>query len=426
MLEAAWADFTANIWLYLSMPITSAIVGYGTNVLALRMMFEPLEFIGIKPYLGWQGIVPAKAGKMATIACNTIVPKLVSEKEIFDRLDPRRISQEIEEPIIKIVDEIVDELMYEYEPAIWENTPRAAKNLVLNRIKRDSPDIVAAMMQDMRDNVNDMFDLTDMVVTTLARDKKLINRVFQDIGEPEFKFIGHSGFYFGFLFGILQMIGWTFYKADLQLPIFGLLVGYLTNFIALKMIFRPQQEKKVVGVAVQGLFHKRQADVARDYGRLIADEIVTPSHIIEAVLKGPYADRVFNMISKHVKKSIDDQSGLAKPFVAWTVGTRRYIEMKNAAVEKLVARLPETVGSADSYAKEAMDIAGTLESRLKELPPEEFEAMLRPAFEEDEWMLIAVGAALGFCVGVGQVILFKAFSAVPAITAFLPTLLALS
>ncbi len=420
MFEAAWADFNANLWLYLSMPITSGIVGYATNVLALRMMFEPLEFVGIKPYFGWQGIVPSKAGKMATIACSTIVPKLVSEQEIFDRLDPQRISEEIEEPIIKIVDEIVEDLMYEYEPTIWENMPKAAKNLILNRIKRDSPEVVSAMMATLRENVTEMFDLTDMVVTTLVRDKALINRVFQDIGKPEFVFIGRSGFYFGFAFGILQMIGWTFYKADFQLPAFGLLVGYLTNFIALKMIFRPQQPKKYGPWTVQGLFHKRQEDVARDYGRLIADEIVTPSHIIEAVLKGPYADRVFNMISKHVKKSIDDQSGLAKPFVAWTVGTRRYIEMKNAAVEKIVEKLPQTVSSADAYAVEAMNIAGTLSERLQALPPDEFEAMLRPAFEEDEWMLIAVGAALGFCVGVGQVILFKALAAAP-VTAQLGT-----
>ncbi|MGB1579944.1 MAG: hypothetical protein ACPHER_00385, partial [Nevskiales bacterium] len=38
---------------------------------------------------------------------------------------------------------------------------------------------------------------------------------------------------------------------------------------------------------------------------------------------------------------------------------------------------------------------------------EKFEGMLRPAFQEDEWMLIAAGAALGFFVGVGQVITFK-------------------
>jgi hypothetical protein len=40
---------------------------------------------------------------------------------------------------------------------------------------------------------------------------------------------------------------------------------------------------------------------------------------------------------------------------------------------------------------------------MQRLTPEEFEGMLRPAFKEDEWSLIAVGAALGFIVGELQV-----------------------
>ena len=54
----------ANLQL-LSIPVIGAIVGWGTNVVALKMTFYPLEFTGISPYLGWQGIIPAKAESMA-------------------------------------------------------------------------------------------------------------------------------------------------------------------------------------------------------------------------------------------------------------------------------------------------------------------------------------------------------------------------
>jgi uncharacterized membrane protein YheB (UPF0754 family) len=412
---AAVADFKANMWLYLSMPVTSGIVGYVTNVIAIKMMFHPLEFFGIKPpYLGWQGIIPRKAGKMASIACDTLVPRLITEREIFDRLDPDRVASEIEKPILALVDGLMDEIMREYEPTLWETLPVAVRNLIIKRIQNDAPEVVAQIMGEIRSNIETVFDLKDMVVTTLVRDKALINTIFQETGKQEFKFIGHSGFYFGFLFGICQMIGWTFYKADWQLPLFGLIVGWATNYIALEMIFRPLTPLRLGPMLIHGLFFKRQKEISRDYARLIADEIVTPSNIIEAVLKGPYADRVFNMIARHIKRTIDDQSGIAKPFVAWTVGTKRYIAMKDAAVGRIVAKLPETVRAIDSYAKEAMDLSSTLASRLEVLPPPEFEGMLRPAFKEDEWILIAVGAALGFLVGVGQVIAFKLLAIDPA------------
>jgi hypothetical protein len=38
------ADFKEHWWLYLSMPIIASVIGYGTKIVAIKMMFEPLEF----------------------------------------------------------------------------------------------------------------------------------------------------------------------------------------------------------------------------------------------------------------------------------------------------------------------------------------------------------------------------------------------
>jgi hypothetical protein len=54
-----------------------------------------------------------------------------------------------------------------------------------------------------------------------------------------------------------------------------------------------------------------------------------------------------------------------------------------------------------------MDLENTLATKMQELTPEEFEALLRPAFQQDEWILIAVGACLGFMVGEMQVFVME-------------------
>ena len=59
----------------------------------------------------------------------------------------------------------------------------------------------------------------------------------------------------------------------------------------------------------------------------------------------------------------------------------------------------------ERYAADALDIRNTLTTKMRELTPAEFESLLRPAFQQDEWILIAVGAALGFLVGELQVFL---------------------
>jgi uncharacterized membrane protein YheB (UPF0754 family) len=212
------ADFKEHWWLYLSMPIIASIIGYGTKIVAIKMMFEPLEFFGIKPFLGWQGIIPRKAAQMSTIACDTLTSRLITPKEIFSRLDPKRVAEELEKPMLPIVEKITHDVMSHYQPGLWESIPENVKKLLIKRIQQESPDMVAKLMEQTKDNLDDVFDLKDMVITNLTKDKKLLNKIFLESGEKEFDFIRNSGIYFGFLIGLVQMIVWMLTQEPLIMP----------------------------------------------------------------------------------------------------------------------------------------------------------------------------------------------------------------
>ena len=75
-----------------------------------------------------------------------------------------------------------------------------------------------------------------------------------------------------FPFGLVQLAVWIFYPAWWVLPVFGLIVGYATNWIALNLIFRPLFPKRILGWTVQGLFLKRQKEVAAVIATLLSHE----------------------------------------------------------------------------------------------------------------------------------------------------------
>ena len=154
-----------------------------------------------------------------------------------------------------------------------------------------------------------------------------------------------------------------------------------------------------------GLFIKRRQQVAAEYGALIATEILTPRNILEYVLSGPLSDRLYEMITRIIKKTIDSQVGFAKPIVIMTLGGEKYQEVKHKAALKIIERLPETLKNIETYVGNALDIKNTIVSKMQQLTEEEFEGVLRPAFQQDEWILITVGAVLGFLVGEMQVFL---------------------
>ncbi len=56
----------------ITIPFVSGFIGWITNYVAIKMTFYPISFWGIPPYLGWQGIIPRKAHKMAGKAVDLI------------------------------------------------------------------------------------------------------------------------------------------------------------------------------------------------------------------------------------------------------------------------------------------------------------------------------------------------------------------
>ncbi|PTU32953.1 DUF445 family protein [Stenotrophobium rhamnosiphilum] len=399
-------DFQNNWILYLSMPFIASGIGFVTKIVAINMMFHPIEFWGIKPYFGWQGIVPRKANRMTEIAVDMLTSKLLTTEEIFSRLDPDRVAAEIEKPMVAAIEEITRDIAAAYSPGLWEAAPETLKKLMVKRIQGDSPAVVSKFMAEVKANINEVFDLKAAMVASLMKDKTLLNRIFRDVGRAEFRFIRNSGLYFGFALGIVQAITWAGTHSVWVMPIFGGLTGWLTDWLALRMVFEPKEPKRFFGVFVwQGMFIKRRKQVAAEYGRLIAKEILTPENVINGILHGPLSDRLADLVQKHVQNMVDAQSGIAKPFVVFTVGSKKYQEMKRTIAQRIVERMPETLKHVEKYATDAMDIERTLSTKMQDLTAEQFEGLLRPAFQQDEWILITVGAVLGFMVGELQVFL---------------------
>lgn len=403
MLDQLISDFQADMWLYISIPFISGIIGYVTKVVAIQMMFAPLEFVGIKPIFGWQGIVPRKAEKMAMISVDLMTKKLIKPSEIFARLDPQRIAKEIEVPMMAAAEDIVRDVAQQYQPGLWEGMPDFARQKIIQRVKAEAPAIVASIMSEVQRDIDKYFDIKHMVISNLLKDKRLLNEIFRKVGRQEFRFFSNAGFYFGFGIGLVQMVCWLVFRQPWMLPAFGGFVGFFSDWVALQMMFRPMHPKKIMGFTWQGLFLKRQKEVAADYAALISKQLLTPGNMMEELFRGAFSDRIMELIHKNVKRTVDEQAGVARPLVVYAVGSQKYIEMKKVIADRIMAQMPETMKHVESYAEDAMDIRNTLVTRMQDLTPEEFEGMLRPAFKEDEWSLILVGAVLGFLVGEMQI-----------------------
>jgi uncharacterized membrane protein YheB (UPF0754 family) len=398
-------------WKYFIIPWIAGAVGYGTNVLALQMTFYPLEFFGIELFriknepwglFGWQGIIPTKAEKMASIAFELMTTRLFDINEIFHRLDPVRFAEVMEDSVLLMMDGVINEVAQEYMPKAWNGLPKEVRDDIVVTADQECGAFLSEFMKDMQEHVEDVVDIKDMTVKTCVANKHLLVKIFQECGDKEFIFIRRSGFYFGFIFGLFQMAVWFFYNADWVLPIAGFLVGWVTNYLALKVIFSPLEPKKFLCWEVQGIFLKRQHEVSATFARVVIVEILHIKAIWEAIFTGPLHSNFFAMLRAHTLVFTEKLVAEIKPLAVAAMGADQFARMKEDIAQKVIDGIPKIIDRSYEYSQEALDMETEIRTKMQELPATEFEGVLHPAFEEDEIQLIALGGILGAIVGVLQ------------------------
>lgn len=390
---------------YLNIPIVSALVGWLTNVVAIRMTFYPINYFGIRPF-GWQGIIPSKARKMAETAVELWTTKLLDIGTEFSKIEPEKVAEEMGPSINRLSRQIIDEVMEAKLAKIWLHAPENVKENVYEKVSELLPLIVEEMMRKVKENFSEMLDLKYLAVTSLTQNKVLLNQMFLKCGEAEFKFIIKSGLYFGFVFGLIQMVVWYFLPFWWILPIFGIIVGYSTNFLALKLIFRPLDPIRIGKLIIQGMFIRRQVEVATEYSKIVASKIITIENIFEYIIRGPGSAKLKKIVEKQIEYTINETAGAAKTLVEISTGSKLFLHIRNIASFRFMQELPMNIRNVFGYAENALDLEHLLRDKMIELSPVDFESFLRPVFKEDETTLIIIGAILGGLAGLAQYFVF--------------------
>mgnify|MGYP003489203190 CR=1 FL=1 len=408
-LKVGRESFFNQYWEYLSIPLVSALVGYGTNWLAVKMMMGPLTFRGVGP-IGWQGVIPANAEKMARVVVRHCVEKVLPQSELMSRIDPDELTESLQHRIQPFVEELVDTVMEQTQSYglsvsnfIWSASPLILKNKVYKEVSEKIPAVVAKVVEDIKNNSDDYIDLNQLIVEKLTNNKQLLVDIFKQSAKKEFIFIERSGFYFGLPLGLPVMFIWYYFPVWWLLPFFGLLVGYITNALAIYLIQKPIEPIKVGPVVVQGLFLKRQEEVWRYYGSVFSSDLLRAEVVAAEILKSQRAvDHLRELIHREVNREIESAQGPFKALTVVSIGPKEYAKIGKIISELALSELQHPDKRTLRYIDQAFDIEETVADRVGNLPGEEFFELLHPIIEEDEWKLIAVGAALGLVAGIGQ------------------------
>jgi len=184
------------------------------------------------------------------------------------------------------------------------------------------------------------------------------------------------------------------------MPLVGGAIGYVTNRLAVMMIFRPYQPRTILGMRFQGLVGRRQAELAESIGRVVGDHLIGHQDVVRALEKLDLERLVGTAIERGLQPKIDELRRL--PFVGSFLTEERVRDLRTQFVRGLVDQGQGLVGEFERAVEEGLDVRGIVTEKVREFSVERLERLILDVASRELRTIEILGGVLGFLVGLVQ------------------------
>ena len=179
-------------------------------------------------------------------------------------------------------------------------------------------------------------------------------------------------------------------------------IGWITNWVAIKMLFRPHKEINFGLFKIQGLIPKRRAEIGSGIANIIQNELISVKDVISNIDREEFSKRLNSLIDdvldKNLKKKVKEKFPLLQMFftdkVAKDVGnTIKDIVMENQ--EKIFEIF-------SNYAEENIDFEVIISDKISNFSLDKLEEIITLLANKELKHIEVIGAILGMLIGAVQ------------------------
>lgn len=189
------------------------------------------------------------------------------------------------------------------------------------------------------------------------------------------------------------------------LPFIAALVGWFTNFIAVKMLFHPKKPVSILGLyTVQGIFPKNQQNVANKIGKMVAEELLSSQDLKDRIITPENVQSIVQIIENKIVDFFSVKVPKRYPTLSRLIlSEKRKAKIVNELMEEVHTSVPEVLDSYFGEIEQRFNVEEIIREKVKNLPSNQLENLLMNLLEKEFKFIEYIGAIIGFIIGWIQV-----------------------
>ena len=188
------------------------------------------------------------------------------------------------------------------------------------------------------------------------------------------------------------------------IPIIGAIIGYFTNYIAVKMLFRPLLPINIpiLNISIQGLLPSRRDELAVSIAESIESNLLSIDSIIEEFDKELIKEELNIIIKETIEKKINDNFKYVMPKMLKDVSREILTDIVQEEIDN---NFDSWMDNVANKIKDEVDLKEMIEEKIKSFPLIKVEEIVLEIADRELKHIEYLGGIIGFVIGLGQLLL---------------------
>ena len=195
---------------------------------------------------------------------------------------------------------------------------------------------------------------------------------------------------------------WSEYIITLFLSTF---TGWVTTWIAIKMLFHPRKPIKILGYNLQGIFPKNQRLIAEKLGQVVGKELLSFDEIEQKVTNPENLQKLKPAIEEHIDNFLNNKLKDVFPMLSMFIGEKTTTQLKEAFLLELETLFPILMKTYMNKLQDDLDLEKIVTEKVAAFSSEKLEDILNQITKNEFKFLEFIGGFFGLLIGIVQILI---------------------
>lgn len=179
-------------------------------------------------------------------------------------------------------------------------------------------------------------------------------------------------------------------------------IGWITNWVAIKMLFRPHNEINLGLFKIQGLIPKRRAEIGTGIADVIQNELISIKDVIANIDREEFSKRLNDLIDDVLEKNLKTKVKEKFPVMQMFFSDKMAKDVSNTIKDIVMENQEKIFEIFSNYAEENIDFSTIITDKISNFSLDKLEEIINGLAKKELKHIEVIGAILGAFIGLVQ------------------------